>query len=135
VSGEVVHGDGRGFRLGFPTANLDVWEERALPKAGVYACLTMVDGESWKSVANVGFRPTFTSGRQSKATPVIQRIVNNQSLSLVVEVHLLDFQRDLYCKQISLSFIARLRDEQRFFKVQDLVHQIERDINQARKIL
>jgi riboflavin kinase/FMN adenylyltransferase len=135
VSGEVVRGDGRGYSLGFPTANLNVWAERALPKAGVYACLAEVGGNLWKSVANVGFRPTFSSDKQSGATPGGQNAANDQSLSPVVETHLLDFQRDLYHEQISLSFIARLRDEKRFSRVQDLVDQVQQDIKRARRIL
>jgi len=119
VRGEVIHGDGRGHLLGIPTANLYVWVERALPKTGVYACLVGVDGIDWKAVANVGVRPTF----------------DNQPLSPRVEVHLLDFERDLYGCQVSLSFITRLRDEQRFPSPEALVSRVRCDIEQARRIL
>jgi len=72
-----VPGDGRGRLIGIPTANLSVWEERALPKAGVYVCIANAFGQKWKAVANVGYRPTFESA------PVEPR----------VEAHLLDFGR------------------------------------------
>jgi riboflavin kinase/FMN adenylyltransferase len=118
VNGPVVHGDGRGKQLGIPTANLDVWPERLLPKAGVYACLAKVGERELHAVANVGVRPTFT------AAP-----------APVVEAHLLDFKADVYQQEISLSFIARLRDEQRFSGIPALVAQIQQDIQCTREIL
>jgi len=135
VSGEVIRGDGRGHRLGVPTANLDVWAERALPRAGVYACLAGVDGIMWKAVANVGFRPTFSSEKRSDVMLGVHHITNNQPASPLVEVHLLEFERDLYHQKISLSFISWLRDEQRFSNIQALVNQIQQDIKRARRIL
>jgi riboflavin kinase/FMN adenylyltransferase len=118
VSGLVVHGDGRGKQIGIPTANLDVWPERLLPKSGVYACLARVGGREVQAVTNVGVRPTFT------AAP-----------APLVETHLLDYEANLYQEEISLSFIARLRDEQRFSGVPALVAQIQKDIHCAREIL
>jgi len=119
LSGEVVGGDGRGRSLGIPTANLAVWAERALPKAGVYVCLVTVDGEVLQAVANVGVRPTFET----------------RLFSPTVEAHILDFNEDLYGREIRLDFLARLRDEQRFASVQELVTQIELDIREAREYL
>lgn len=119
IDGVVIHGDGRGHALGIPTANLEVWPERALPKAGVYACKATIGGESWGALTNVGVRPTF------EAQPVSPR----------VEAHLLDFDRDLYGQSIRLGFITRLRDEQRFPNVQALVAQIQQDIVRGREIL
>jgi riboflavin kinase/FMN adenylyltransferase len=118
VQGLVVHGDGRGKQIGIPTANLDVWSERLLPKTGVYACLAQVGENQVKAVTNVGVRPTFT------AAPLP-----------LVETHLLDYEADLYQEEISLSFIARLRDEKRFSGVPALVAQIQKDIQCAREIL
>jgi riboflavin kinase / FMN adenylyltransferase len=115
MSGQVVHGDGRGRTIGIPTANLAYWEEQVLPKTGVYACKASIEGENWKSVVNVGFRPTF----------------NDKVPSLHVEAHLIGYQGDLYSKDLSLSFISRLRDEQRFSGMNDLIRQIEYDIKQA----
>jgi riboflavin kinase/FMN adenylyltransferase len=135
VSGKVINGDGRGHRLGFPTANLEIWSERALPKAGVYACMARVDGVMWKAVSNVGFRPTFSDSKRIGAMSSIRNADNNLFPSPLVEAHLLDFERDLYNQEISLSFISRLRDEQRFSDVQDLMNQVQQDIQRARKIL
>jgi riboflavin kinase/FMN adenylyltransferase len=119
LAGRVVRGDGRGRTLGIPTANLDVWIERAMPKSGVYACQAHVDGQNWGAVANIGVRPTFHS----------------QAVYPRLEAHLLEFDRDLYDRHISVSFIARLRDEQRFSNVQALIGQIHQDIERARVLL
>ena len=119
LTGPVVPGDGRGRLIGIPTANIDVWEERALPKAGVYMCTAHALGQEWNSVANVGYRPTFESA------PVQPR----------VEAHLLDFGQNLYGETISLDFVHRLRDEQKFDSVETLVEQIHQDIARARQIL
>jgi riboflavin kinase/FMN adenylyltransferase len=119
VQGEVVAGDGRGRTIGIPTANLEVWPERLLPKSGVYACLACVDGQTHRAVVNIGVRPTFES---QEALPR-------------AEAHLLDYAGDLYGKDMTLLFVARLRDEQRFPGVQALVNQIQADISKAKKIL
>jgi riboflavin kinase/FMN adenylyltransferase len=112
VSGKVVHGDGRGRLIGIPTANLEIWEKKMIPKTGVYATQACVDSHQWPSVTNIGFRPTF----------------ENQLGIPQVESHILDFNQDLYGKTISLSFISRLRDEQRFPDIKALIDQIDRDI-------
>ncbi len=118
VEGEVVHGDGRGKALGFPTANLEVWTMQMLPKPGVYVGQARVGGVDIPAVTNVGFRPTFET----------------QSPRARVETHLLDFDQDLYQSKISLSFEAHLRDEQRFTNIQALIDQVQRDIRQTRSI-
>ena len=115
VSGRVVHGDGRGRLISIPTANLDLWSERVLPKVGVYACLAWVDGQPWKAVTNVGYRPTFDGAEHA----------------MRVETHLLGFDQDLYDRTLALDFVARLRDEQRFSGVEALVAQIRQDIERA----
>jgi riboflavin kinase / FMN adenylyltransferase len=119
VSGEVVHGDGRGRLLGIPTANLDVWQWRVLPKSGVYVCKAHIDGQIWSAVTNVGVRPTF----------------ENQPAQPHIEAHVLGMDRDLYGQQVQLDFIDRLRDEKRFPSVELLVEQIRQDIQNARKKL
>ncbi len=119
VSGEVVLGDRRGKLLGIPTANLSVWAERALPKAGVYVCHARLNNRLWGAVTNVGVRPTF----------------ENQPVQPRVEAHILDFGEDIYGQQLSLDFLAHLRDETRFPNAQALVEQINKDISQARVIL
>lgn len=119
LTGPVIPGDGRGRLIGIPTANIDIWVERALPKAGVYACTAHALGKKWNAVANIGYRPTFESA----------------AVQPRVEAHLLDFNEDLYSKSISLDFVQRLRDERRFESAEDLVIQIHQDIATARDLL
>jgi riboflavin kinase/FMN adenylyltransferase len=116
LSGLVIPGDGRGHTIGIPTANLDIWKEKAVPKPGVYVCQASIEGQTWGAVTNIGFRPTF----------------ENQSVLARVETHLLDFHGDLYGKHLQLEFIERLRDEQRFPDIGALVQQIHTDIHLAR---
>ncbi|MGD8814263.1 MAG: riboflavin biosynthesis protein RibF, partial [Anaerolineales bacterium] len=96
LPGVVVPGSDRGKTLGFPTANLSIWSERACPGPGVYACYTTVNGERYPAVTNIGVRPTF----------------GDEDGKVLVETHLLDFQGDLYGKVMRLTFVDRLRDEQ-----------------------
>lgn len=119
ISGEIVHGDGRGHGLGIPTANLSVWPERVLPMVGVYATWAVVGGERKMAVTNIGVRPTFEN------EPVLPR----------VETHVLDYDRDLYGQTVALEFIKHLRHEQRFPNVQALLDQIHQDVQQAREVL
>jgi len=119
VLGKVVSGSGRGRALGIPTANLEIWEERAYPRSGVYACWAELNGQRYKAVTNIGIRPTFED-KQEQA---------------IVEAHLLDFNEDLYGKELFLNFIARLRDERRFANPELLLSRIARDIQRARVIL
>lgn len=113
----VVHGDGRGRTIGFPTANLAVQPDKLLPADGVYAVHLSVDGVSQRGVANLGVRPTF--GQHQR----------------VLEVHLLDYSGDLYGKTVEVGFAARLRGEMKFDSVGDLVAQIGRDAERAREQL
>ena len=119
IRGEVIKGDNRGKSLGFATSNLSIAPEMVDIKPGVYACLADIQGEIWKAVTNVGFRPTF----------------GDDVDSVRIEAHLLDFDRDLYGQQLSLRFIDRLRDEMKFEQVDDLIHQVMQDIKKARGIL
>jgi riboflavin kinase/FMN adenylyltransferase len=115
VTGTVVIGANRGKSLGFATSNLDVPQEMVDIKPGVYACLTDVDGQTWKAVTNIGFRPTFGEG----------------ILSPRIEAHLLEFSGNLYGEELSLRFIERLRDEMKFDQISALQAQIKKDIDQA----
>ena len=119
ITGKVIQGENRGKGLGFATSNLDVSQEIVDIKPGVYACLAVVDGEIWKAVTNIGFRPTFGDEL------VLPRI----------ETHLLGFSRDLYGGEIDLRFIERLRDEMKFNQVSDLQSQVKADITRAEQIL
>ena len=123
LSGKVVVGAQRGRMLGFPTANLEVRPERAVPANGVYAVFALLGAERYPAVANIGVRPSFDnplSGADSQRT---------------VETHIFDFDQDIYGCDLVVEFVARLRDEQRFEDVADLVAQIERDSEVARRIL
>jgi riboflavin kinase/FMN adenylyltransferase len=117
LRGIVARGDGRGRTIGVPTANLEVGSQIAIPANGVYAVWGATDGGEWPAVVNIGVRPTF-----------------GQTVR-VVEAHLLDFNGDIYGQELAVAFITRLRDEQRFASVDDLVSQIEDDIAVARSIL
>ncbi len=117
LSGEVVPGAGRGHALGFPTANLEVRAERAVPADGVYATFAVLGNERYPALTNVGFRPSFDNGRHT------------------IESHILDFEQDIYGCDLVVEFVARLRDEQRFEEPDQLMAQIQRDIAAAREIL
>ncbi len=118
VQGNVVKGDGRGRTIGFPTANLDVWPQKLLPSSGVYRCLTSVNNKTYLSVANIGYRPTFTENTKQ----------------VFVEIHLLDFSGDLYYKELQVQFTHRLRGEVKYPSFEELVHQIHSDIQAAREL-
>jgi riboflavin kinase / FMN adenylyltransferase len=114
LSGKVVRGDGLGAGIGFPTANIDV-EGLVLPPHGVYAVHVVVAGENRRAVLNIGVRPTL-----GKAQPELR-----------VEAHLVDFDGDLYGRELEVVFGERLRDERRFGSIAELRTQIAEDILQA----
>jgi len=117
LAGEVVRGSQRGHCLGFPTANLEVRKERIIPADGIYAVYARLGKERHQGVANVGVRPSFEIGSER-----------------IVEVHILDFEREIYGCDLVLEFMERLRDERRFADVEELKVQIERDIARTRRI-
>jgi riboflavin kinase/FMN adenylyltransferase len=117
VSGKVVRGDGRGRMIGFPTANLEVWEELVIPLNGVYAGWATVRGQRYAAVTNVGTRPTF------------------DGVSVRVEPHLLDFDDDIYGEALCVTFEERLRAEQKFSGIDALRAQLKQDVAAARAAL
>ena len=117
LSGEVVHGAKRGRQLGYPTANLDIHADLAVPAHGIYAVRCQLGDERLLGVASLGVRPTFDNGPRS------------------VEVYLLDFDRDIYGQVLRVEFIARLRDEQKFDSVAALIEQMGRDVEHSRAAL
>ncbi len=117
LAGEVVTGARRGHNLGFPTANIEVRPERAVPADGVYAVFAVLGSERYPAVANVGVRPSFDNGHRT------------------VETHILDFDQDIYGCDLVVEFVARLRDERRFEHIDDLVAQIKQDSETARRFL
>ena len=118
ILGSVETGDPRGRELGFPTANLNPHDE-VLPPDGVYAVRVKVGVELLGGVVNIGVRPTFPG-----ATP-----------GRTLEVHILDFTRDLHGQNIEALFLSKLRDEQKFASVEALKTQIAADIQAARRFL
>jgi riboflavin kinase / FMN adenylyltransferase len=112
--GTVVTGDRRGRTIGFPTANVEPAAGMAVPPCGVYAALA--DGRA--AAVNVGLRPTFYG---DAASPLI-------------EVHVLDFDGDLYGHTMHVTFLERVREERRFEHVSALVAQLERDVDRVRAI-
>lgn len=117
LGGPVTRGAGRGLELGFPTANLDIVPEQALPADGVYATWAYVNGKAYQSMTNVGKQPTFAGSRRT------------------VEVYLLDYHSDLYGRQLKIDIMAQVRTEQRFDNADELKKQITEDIKQGRAIL
>jgi riboflavin kinase/FMN adenylyltransferase len=118
IASRVARGDGLGRQLGFPTANLDVGD-LALPPHGVYAAEARLAGQTHSAVLNLGVRPTL-----KHPTPTLR-----------FEVHLLDFNNDLYGQTLEIIPRRHLRPEQRFESLNALRRQIEADILQARSIL
>lgn len=114
LRGPVLHGDERGRTIGFPTLNIGVSPDRALPPNGVYATRAEVRGRRLAGCTNIGVRPTFDGGSRQ------------------VETYLLDFEGDLYDQLVTVELVHRLRDEQKFSGVEALVEQIGRDVAQTR---
>lgn len=117
LAGKVVHGDERGKQLGFPTANVEVSPQQAIPGDGVYAARTYLGARDYPSVANIGKRPTFGKGERT------------------VEVHLIGFNGLVYGEDIRLEIVERLRPEKHFPTPEDLKQQISRDVEAAVSIL
>jgi riboflavin kinase / FMN adenylyltransferase len=114
LRGEVVHGDGRGRELGFPTANVVPDEGFVRPDMGVYACRA----NGVPAAINIGVRPMFETGR-----------------GVLVEAHLLDHEEDLYGRELRIDFLSRLRGERLFDSVDALVEQIGRDVARTRQLV
>jgi len=117
LHGRVITGAGRGIGLGFPTANLDVDWQQALPPDGVYATWAYIDGKAYQSMTNIGQRPTFGSNEWA------------------VEVYIIDYHGELYGHKLRIDIIERLRREERFDTAEELKRQVAEDIKQGRDIL
>ena len=117
LTGRVVHGHQLGRRLGMPTANLVLPEELVVPKFGVYACRCIVDGIVYSAVTNVGTRPTVAG------------------VGVNVEAWILDFEGDLYDREITLQFFKFLRPEIRFPNLQALQSAVRADAEKTKEIL
>ncbi len=118
LCGKVVAGEGRGRSvLGFPTANMDLPEDRLVPGNGIYAAWASVGDRKYMAATNVGIKPTFGENERN------------------IESFLLDFDGDLYGKEITLEFVERLRDELRFESAEALIAQMHVDVERARETL
>jgi len=114
LAGKVVRGDEVGRKLGFPTANLE-FSGLVIPPTGVYAAHALVRGGRHRAVLNIGRRPTLEM----------------PDPQLRVEVHLLNFQGDLYGEDMEVEFVQKLRDEKKFASVEELKTQISHDVADA----
>ncbi len=117
LHGRVISGAGRGIKLGFPTANLDINPQQALPADGVYATWAYIDDKAYYSMTNIGRRPTFSGNERT------------------VEVYVLDYHSDLYEHELRIDIIERLRSEKQFDTAEELQRQIAEDIKQGKAIL
>lgn len=117
IEGQVINGFHIGRTIGYPTANIQLPNNKLVPADGVYAVTVMLDREEYNGMLNIGHRPTFDNGQRS------------------IEVHLLDFNRDIYSERIQLRFAERIREEKRFGSIEELKAQISKDEHQIRMIL
>jgi riboflavin kinase/FMN adenylyltransferase len=117
LHGVVEHGDNRGEALGFPTANLSVAKEQALPAEGVYAGATFLDGNWWAAAISIGTRPQFYDDG-----------------ALLVEVHVVGFDGQLYGRALDVVFLSHLRDQTTFASVDELIAQIGQDVAKSQQI-
>ena len=116
LRGPVIVGKRRGASLGFPTANVEPNKE-LIPARGIYAAFAVLDQSRYQAALNIGYNPTFADEKLS------------------VEVHLLDFNGDIYGRNLDILFIDRIRNEEKFNSPAKLIEQIGRDVEKAREIL
>ncbi len=119
LGGEVIHGEGRGKTINFPTANVNYPKGKVMPPNGIYACWAHLGDKKFMAATNIGLNPTFTPERQIPS----------------LEAYLLDFDRDIYGETMQLEFVARLRDEIRYTSVDALIKQIHDDVDKTRAML
>jgi riboflavin kinase/FMN adenylyltransferase len=117
LRGVVAHGDNRGVALGFPTANLSVADDQALPAEGVYAGATFIDDTWWPAAISVGTRPQFY-----------------EDGALLVEVHVVGYEGLLYDRTLDVVFLSRLREQSTFSTIDELVAQIGRDVAKTQQL-
>ena len=117
LEGKVIYGNQLGRKIGFPTANLDIKKEQVLPR-GVFAVLVYIGGKKYKGICNIGLRPT---------------VIKNGLPS--VEIHIFDFDKNIYGQNLRAEFIQKIRDEKKFDGLGELTNQINEDCAVAQKIL
>lgn len=120
VKGRVVNGEKRGRTIGFPTANIEPEGHYLIPSTGIYAVEMMIDEHWYQGVASIGFKPTFHEDYGEKPA---------------VEVYLFDFNVDIYGKHVIVKWHKKLRDEEKFDSVEELVDRMNRDVEEAKAYL
>lgn len=115
LQGVVVKGEGRGKKIGFPTANISVSNDQIVPQKGVYVTKTVYQGMTYKSVTNIGSNPTF-----------------NSTDNIHIETNLFDFNSDIYGEVLEIQFLSKIRDERKFPTVNDLINQIRADVETSK---
>jgi len=118
LEGVVIKGEGRGKKIGFPTANIQPMDDLILPEKGVYVTKTHYKDMTFKSITNIGVNPTFKD----------DNIVN-------IETNIFDFNLDIYGEKIDVEFLHKVRNEKKFSTVNDLISQISTDVEFAKKYL
>lgn len=116
LTGTVAQGKHKGHTLGFPTANIEPWKRKALPKYGVYTCILETKAGSFPAVTNIGEQPTIPSGK------------------VTVEAHVLKECPELYGQKVRISILSMLREEKQFDSPESLKHQIEKDRMEALRL-
>ncbi len=117
ITNTVKKGDQRGRELGFPTINIDLMNDCIIPKKGVYATYSKIGDKKYKSITNIGIRPTFGKS------------------DILAETHLFDYNGDAYSSSVTIFFVDFIRDEVHFNNHNELINQINKDIKIAKKIL
>jgi len=117
ISGIIVQGNQMGRKIGFPTANIEILNSNIVPKEGVYAVYVLLEHEIFYGMLNIGTRPTFNLNTQT------------------IEVHILDYSKNIYNIEISVFFVERIRDEEKFRSKELLVEQLEKDKVKIKSIL
>lgn len=115
IKGIVIDGRKIGRTIGFPTANLRLKENYVLPKTGVYYTNVVYDNTVYKGITSVGFNPTV-DGKE-----------------LTIETYILDFNKNIYNDELNLAFIERIRNEEKFNNIDELIAQLQKDLNYAKK--
>ncbi|WP_064093668.1 bifunctional riboflavin kinase/FAD synthetase [Rossellomorea aquimaris] len=116
IKGTVIHGDKRGRKIGFPTANIEMADDYLTPKVGVYAVRIHIHDQWYNGVCNIGYKPTFK---------------NPEEYSMSIEVHIFDFHTSIYGEEVYVDWYHRIRDEVKFSGIQELITQIQKDKDEA----
>ena len=117
-SGKVIEGKKMGKKIGYPTVNIKVENvNKLMPNDGVYAVYIKVNSKNYMGMMNIGYNPTFNSSEKS------------------IEVHILDFNKDIYGINVRVSIVEKIRDEKKFFSVEDLKKNLDLDMKKVRQLL